>query len=89
VDPGTLLIATGVTTAAFIGKIVAGYVAGTVNRAVVGWGMVPRGEVGLIFAMVGNQLGVMSEQMFSVVIIMVITTTLVAPLVLMKLLART
>jgi Kef-type K+ transport system membrane component KefB len=89
VDPGTLLIAAGVTTAAFVGKIVAGYVAGTVNRAVVGWGMVPRGEVGLIFAMVGNQLGVMTEQMFSVVIIMVITTTLVTPLVLMKLLART
>jgi Kef-type K+ transport system membrane component KefB len=50
--------------------------------------MVPRGEVGLIFAMVGNQLGVMNQEMFSVVIIMVITTTLATPLVLMRLLAR-
>ncbi|HEY0336546.1 MAG TPA: cation:proton antiporter, partial [Burkholderiales bacterium] len=58
------------------------------KRAVVGWGMVPRGEVGLIFAMVGNQLGVMNPQMFSVIIIMVITTTLVTPLVLMRLLSR-
>jgi hypothetical protein len=38
--------------------------------------------------MVGNQLGVMNPQMFSVIIIMVITTTLVTPLVLMRLLSR-
>jgi Kef-type K+ transport system membrane component KefB len=87
-DPDTLLIGLGVTVAAFVGKIVAGYAAGAVKRAVVGWGMVPRGEVGLIFAMVGNQLGVMSPQMFSVIIFMVITTTLVTPLVLMRLLSR-
>jgi Kef-type K+ transport system membrane component KefB len=87
-DPDTLVIGLGVTVAAFVGKIVAGYAAGAVKRAVVGWGMVPRGEVGLIFAMVGNQLGVMNPQMFSVIIIMVITTTLVTPLVLMRLLSR-
>jgi Kef-type K+ transport system membrane component KefB len=87
-DPGTLLIAFGVTAAAFIGKILAGYAAGAVRRGVVGWGMVPRGEVGLIFAMVGNQLGVMNPQMFSVIIIMVVTTTLVTPLVLTRLLSR-
>jgi Kef-type K+ transport system membrane component KefB len=87
-DPDTLLIGLGVTVAAFLGKVVAGYAAGAVSRAVVGWGMVPRGEVGLIFAMVGNQLGVMNQQMFSVIIIMVITTTLVTPLVLMRLLSR-
>ena len=74
------------TVAALAGKLVAGYAAGQVNRAVVGWGMVPRGEVGLIFAMTGNQLGVVSEQMFSVIIIMVIITTLITPLVLMRLL---
>ena len=85
-DAGILLVAFGVTVAAIIGKIVAGCAAGAVNRAVVGWGMVPRGEVGLIFAMVGNQLGVVSEQMFSVIIIMVILTTLVTPMVLMRLL---
>jgi len=85
-DTGTLLIALGVTAAAFVGKIIAGYAAGNVNRAVVGWGMVPRGEVGLIFAMVGKQLGVVGEQMFAVIIIMVIITTLVTPLVLMRLL---
>lgn len=85
-DGATLLIALGVSAAAFVGKVISGYAAGEVHRSVVGWGMVPRGEVGLIFAMVGNQLGVVSEQMFSVIIIMVILTTLVTPLVLMRLL---
>ena len=45
--------------AAVVGKIAAGFVAGKgMNPWLVGWGMVPRGEVGLIFAMVGKQLGV-------------------------------
>jgi Kef-type K+ transport system membrane component KefB len=84
----TLVIALAVSVAAFVGKIVSGYVAGNVDRKIVGWGMVPRGEVGLIFAMVGSQLGVVNEQMFSVIIIMVILTTLVTPLVLVRLLQR-
>ena len=44
--------------------------------------MVPRGEVGLIFAMVGRQPGVVSESMFSVIVNMVILTILITPLVL-------
>ena len=79
---------TGVTTAAVIGKLAAGVFAGDAGKWVVGWGMVPRGEVGLIFAMVGKQLGVLSETMFSVVVIMVILTTLVTPPVLTWLLRR-
>ena len=79
-DPTIVAIALGVTAAALAGKLLAGFAAGRGVRAwVVGWGMVPRGEVGLIFAMVGKQLGVMSEAMFSVIVIMVILTTLIAP----------
>ena len=81
-DPTVVAIALGVTTAAVIGKLAAGVFAGDAGKWVVGWGMVPRGEVGLIFAMVGKQLGVMSETMFSVIVIMVILTTLVTPPVL-------
>jgi hypothetical protein len=44
--------------------------------------------VGLIFAMVGKQLGVMSEGMFSVIVIMVILTTLLTPPVLTRLLRQ-
>jgi len=70
------------------GKLVAGLAAGSSGKWVVGWGMVPRGEVGLIFAMVGKNLGVMNEAMFSVIVLMVILTTLITPPVLTWLLRR-
>ncbi len=88
-DPGLVAVALGVTAAAVLGKLLAGFAAGRGhNPWIVGWGMVPRGEVGLIFAMVGKQLGVMSEAMFSVIVIMVILTTLITPPVLTALLRR-
>ncbi|PKO83683.1 MAG: cation:proton antiporter [Betaproteobacteria bacterium HGW-Betaproteobacteria-11] len=88
-DPTLLAVGLGVTLAAVIGKLVAGLAAGrAAGPWLVGWGMVPRGEVGLIFAMTGRQLGVMSEAMFSVIVIMVILTTLITPPVLTVLLRR-
>jgi Kef-type K+ transport system membrane component KefB len=88
-DPKTVAVALGVTAAAVFGKLAAGFAAGKgMNPWLVGWGMVPRGEVGLIFAMVGKQLGVMSESMFSVIVIMVILTTLITPPILTVLLRR-
>lgn len=87
-DPVIVAVALGVTAAAVVGKLAAGFFAGSAGRWVVGWGMVPRGEVGLIFAMVGKQLGVMDEAIFSVIVIMVILTTLVTPPVLTWLLRK-
>ena len=88
-DPKTVLVALGVTTAAVIGKLASGFFAGKgKNPWIVGWGMVPRGEVGLIFAMVGKALGVMSESLFSVIVIMVILTTLLTPPILTALLRK-
>ncbi len=87
-DPKILGIGLGVTVAAIAGKLVAGLAAGPSGKWLVGWGMVPRGEVGLIFAMVGKQLGVMTESMFSVIVMMVILTTLITPPVLTWLLKR-
>jgi Kef-type K+ transport system membrane component KefB len=87
-DPRLLAVALGVTVAAIAGKVVAGLAAGSVNRWVVGWGMVPRGEVGLIFAAIGKQLGVVDEGLFSVIVAMVILTTLATPPILAWLLAR-
>jgi len=77
-----------VTTAAVAGKLAAGLCAGDAGRWLVGWGMVPRGEVGLIFAAVGKALGVVTESMFSVIVIMVILTTLLNPPILTLLLRR-
>ena len=88
-DPEVVAVALGITVAAVVGKLAAGFVAGKgMNPWLVGWGMVPRGEVGLIFAMVGKKLGVMSEAMFSVIVIMVILTTLLTPPILTVLLRR-
>jgi Kef-type K+ transport system membrane component KefB len=68
---------------AFIGKLAAGYVVGwgkeKLNQAAIGVGMVPRGEVGLIFADIGRRAGILSDETFSAILIMVIVTTFVAP----------
>jgi len=88
-DMSVLGVALTITVIAFIGKIAAGYVAGKgVNKAIIGFGMVPRGEVGLIFAVIGKGLGVVSDQVFSIIVIMVILTTLLTPPILTFLLKR-
>lgn len=74
-----LTVGLGIAVVAFVGKIVAGLVAGKANKLVVGWGMIPRGEVGLIFAASGKSLGVISDDLFSMIIIVIILTTFVTP----------
>ena len=82
-DPSTLLLAGAFTAAAIVGKLVAGLPAGRgVDRLSVGMGMVPRGEVGLIFASIGKTMGVVSDAVFSAIVIMVIVTTFVTPIAL-------
>lgn len=65
----------------------------TINRLSIGLGMIPRGEVGLIFAGIGAKLmldghPVISNSTYSAVVIMVIITTLVTPPVLVASLTR-
>ena len=75
-----LLFAAGLTVAAIIGKLASGYAAGRdLNHLAVGFGMLPRGEVGLIFASIGKALGVISSQLFSSIVLMVVVTTVIAP----------
>lgn len=78
-DPTVLGIALAVTLVAFLGKAASGLVAGKVNKSIVGWGMVPRGEVGLIFAATGQRLGIVSAELFSVIVVVVILSTLLTP----------
>ena len=49
------------------------------DRLLVGFGMVPRGEVGLIFASIGLTVGVFDDELYAVVLIVVLATTIVAP----------
>ncbi|OGY46268.1 MAG: sodium:proton exchanger [Candidatus Buchananbacteria bacterium RIFCSPLOWO2_01_FULL_46_12] len=83
-----LLLALGITVVAFLGKLVAGTVAGKVDKWIVGVGMIPRGEVGLIFVTLGRTLGVISDSVFSALVIVVILTTLLTPPILTWLLKK-
>lgn len=83
-----LVVALGITVVAFAGKIAAGLVAGKVDKWIVGVGMIPRGEVGLIFAASGKALGVVNDQIFSMIVIVVILSTLLTPPILAYLLKR-
>ena len=77
-----LIIASFLVIVAIIGKVVTGFaVFGQpgINRLAIGVGMVPRGEVGLVFAGVGSASGALSESLEAAIIVMVILTTFVAP----------
>ncbi len=82
-DTEVLAIALGVTALAAAGKLIGGGLAsaGLPPRsvAIVGAGMVPRGEVGLVTASIGSGIGAISQDMFAVVVFMSVATTLLAP----------
>ncbi len=80
-EPRTLLVALALTAAAIAGKLLSGLLAGLPGWRwlSVGLGMLPRGEVGLIFASIGSTLGVIDDALFGAVVLMVIVTTLLAP----------
>jgi Kef-type K+ transport system membrane component KefB len=82
------VIGLALTLVAVIGKLVAGYAAfgRPLRKIVIGVGMVPRGEVGLIFAQLGLASGLLSAGLYSSVALMVIITTFMAPPLLRKLL---
>jgi len=77
-----LVIALFLITVAILGKVVTGFAVfgePTLNRLAIGVGMIPRGEVGLVFAGIGTSSGILSEALNAAVIMMVIITTFLAP----------
>ena len=79
-DGHVIILALGLLASAILGKVFAGFgVKSGKNRWAIGVGMLPRGEVGLVFAAIGLSLGVISDALFSAIIMMVIVTTLIAP----------
>jgi Kef-type K+ transport system membrane component KefB len=77
-----LIIAAFLVVVAIVGKVVTGFaVFGLpgINRWAIGVGMIPRGEVGLVFAAYGATTGALSPALQAAVIVMVIVTTFVAP----------
>jgi Kef-type K+ transport system membrane component KefB len=85
-DTEVLLFAGALTLAAIVGKLAsgAGVLERGVDRLAIAIGMVPRGEVGLIFAGIGAKLTVggvpvVGPELFSAVVMMVMATTLITP----------
>jgi Kef-type K+ transport system membrane component KefB len=78
---GTLAVALVLIVLAVVGKVVAGWAAPwtPMRRIVVGVGMVPRGEVGLIFADLGRRSGVVGNEVFGAILLMIMVTTFIAP----------
>ena len=77
-----LLIAVFMLAVAIVGKVITGWVVfgiPDINRLAIGVGMVPRGEVGLVFAGIGTASGAIDKPLEVAIIIMVIMTTFLAP----------
>ncbi len=84
----TALLAGALTGLAIVGKVIGGAVGAVGMRssigtgrtmAIIGVGMVPRGEVGLVVAGIGHVQGILDDTTFSALIVMTLVTTLVAP----------
>ena len=77
-----LIIASFLVLVAIVGKVVTGLgVFGQpgINKLAIGVGMIPRGEVGLVFAGVGSTTGILDKSLNAAIIVMVIVTTFIAP----------
>jgi Kef-type K+ transport system membrane component KefB len=88
--PSVLGLAAVLSMVAVLGKLVAAFGARgrRVDRWVIGFGMVPRGEVGLIFASIGLANGVLDDDQYGALLLVVLATTLLAPLLLRRRVGR-
>jgi Kef-type K+ transport system membrane component KefB len=85
--PNLYVIAGAISIVAIASKVIAGFASkGSLReKLLVGFSMVPRGEVGLVFAATGSALGVLTPDEFSVIVIVIIVTTFIAPFAIKKL----
>jgi Kef-type K+ transport system membrane component KefB len=82
-QPAVLLLCGVIFVAAVISKLAGCGLAvarlGWTSALRVGSGMVPRGEVGMVIAQIGQSLGIIPKPVYAVVVFMAIATTLIAP----------
>lgn len=80
-DPRALLVGGALVVVGVAGKVAAGYAPRGYrgDKLLIGVAMVPRGEVGLIFAQMGLATGAIGADLFGAVMLMVLATTLVTP----------
>ena len=91
-DPGALALLAAVTAVAMATKFAGAWLGarelGSRDALVVGVGMVPRGEVGIIVAGIGRTTGVIDDELFAVIVGMSILTTLAVPPIMRRLVSR-
>lgn len=80
-DARALAIGGALIVVGVLGKLAAGYAPFWFRgrKALIGVAMIPRGEVGLIFAQMGLVTGALTSQLFSALALMVVVTTFIAP----------
>ena len=80
-DPQALLVGGALIAVGVFGKVIAGFAPlwFTGNKLLVGVAMVPRGEVGLIFAQMGLASGAIGPDLFGALMLMVLVTTFITP----------
>jgi Kef-type K+ transport system membrane component KefB len=88
-QPAVLVFAMALTVAAVVGKLAcaAGVLTRGVNRLTVALGMIPRGEVTLVFAALGTSLQIggtrlLDERGYTALVTVVVLTTLITPMAL-------
>jgi len=81
VKPDVLALAGCLTVVAIAGKLVSamGVRRGRADRLLIGIGMVPRGEVGLIFASIGLTSGILDDDLYGALLLVVLVTTIITP----------
>jgi Kef-type K+ transport system membrane component KefB len=81
--PSMLVLSLTILIAAVVSKLVGcglgAYRLGRADAIRVGVGMIPRGEVGLVVAQIGQSMGVIAPPVYGVVVFMAVATTIIAP----------
>lgn len=88
-DINNLIIAIGICCVAVVCRMLAALFAGKeVNKLLVGVALVPNGEVGLVYLAIGDELGAINDVVFTKLLTVMVITTIVAPVVLDKMLRQ-
>jgi Kef-type K+ transport system membrane component KefB len=91
-DRNALAMLLIVTAIAIVSKLIGGFLGalslGRRGATIVGVGMVPRGEVGIVIASLGFASGAFSKEIYAVIVAMSVLTSVVTPPVLAMLLKR-
>ncbi len=91
-SPAALLMLAAVTAIAIVSKLIGGWLGalslGRRSATIVGFGMVPRGEVGVVIASLGLAAGVFNDRIYAIIVAMSLLTAMVTPPLLAWLLRR-